>query len=120
MQRGYRSAGTDEERTGTLYRYTITGCLTAYRYDLAGNMTEEIRYLNFQKAEGVGGAVHILIMRECSYDSDHDLTGLKIPCGVSLLADNRYTYDGDGNRLEKRQLSGTTRYVYDALIQMVK
>ena len=49
-----------------------------------------------------------------------NLTGLSIRCGDSLLADNHYTYDGNGNRLEKQQLSGTTRYVYDALNQLVK
>ena len=48
------------------------------------------------------------------------LPDLRFRAATALLADNRYTYDGDGNRLEKRQLSGTTRYVYDALIQMVK
>ena len=49
-----------------------------------------------------------------------NLTGLSIRCGDSLLADNHYTYDGNGNRLEKQQLSGTTRYAYDALNQLVK
>ena len=49
-----------------------------------------------------------------------NLTGLSIRCGDSLLADNRYTYDGNGNRLEKGQLFGTTRYAYDALNQLVK
>ena len=86
---GYRSAETDEERTGTLYRYTATGWLTekrepvmeqdgevryrltAYRYDPAGNMTQELRYLGFQKAEGAGGEVHIL-----TFAYDRDRTGL--------------------------------------------
>ena len=71
---GYLSAET-MERTGTLYRYTATGWLTekrepvmeedgevcyrltAYRYDPAGNIAE-IRYLDFQKAEGASGHQH--------------------------------------------------------------
>ena len=60
------------------------------------------------------------LTKEYAYDADRNLTGLKIQCGGSLLADNRYTYDGNGNRLEKQQLSGTTRYAYDALNQLVK
>ena len=64
--------------------------------------------------------IHGPLMKEYAYDADRNLTGLKIQCGGSLLADNRYTYDGNGNRLEKQQLSGTTRYAYDALNQLVK
>ena len=60
------------------------------------------------------------LTKEYTYDADRNLTGLNIQCGDSLLADNRYTYDGNGNRLEKQQLSGTTRYAYDTLNQLVK
>ena len=42
--------------------------LTAYRYDPAGNMTQELRYLDFQKEEGASGAVHILTF---AYDRDN-------------------------------------------------
>ena len=64
--------------------------------------------------------IHGPLTKKYAYDADRNLTGLSIRCSNNLLADNRYTYDGNGNRLEKRKLSGTTRYAYDALNQLVK
>ncbi|MCM1184845.1 MAG: SMI1/KNR4 family protein [Roseburia sp.] len=52
---------------------------------------------------------------EYAYDADKNLSRLKTMLGTETLADNRYAYDGNGNRTEKRQPGGVTRYVYDAL-----
>ena len=127
---GYLSAETDGERTGTLYRYTATGWLTekrepvmeedgevryrltAYRYDPAGNMTQEIRYLDFQKEEGASGAVHILTF---AYDRDNR----RILVSDNTGAEAAYAYNCRNQCIsEKRKLgedrTQTIRYAYDA------
>lgn len=50
---------------------------------------------------------------EYAYDGDEILTSLKTILGQEVLADNRYSYDYNGNRAEKWQLGGTIRYTYD-------
>ena len=133
---GYLSAETDGERTGTLYRYTSTGWLTekrepvmeedgevryrltAYRYDPAGNMTQEIRYLNFQKEEGASGAVHILTF---AYDRDNR----RIRVSDNTGAEAAYAYNCRNQCIsEKRKLgedrTQTIRYAYDAAGRLVR
>ena len=133
---GYLSAETDGERTGTLYRYTATGWLTekrepvmeedgevryrltAYRYDLAGNMTQEIRYLDFQKEEGASGAVHILTF---AYDRDNR----RIRVSDNTGAEAAYAYNCRNQCIsEKRKLgedwTQTIRYAYDAAGRLVR
>ena len=76
--KGYLSADTDEERTGTLYRYDLTGNVTeirkplqvtdagaayrlvSYRYDLCGNCIEEKRYLDYQTTDSAKGRVNVI------------------------------------------------------------
>ena len=133
---GYLSAETDGERTGTLYRYTATGWLTekrepvmeedgeiryrltAYRYDPAGNMTQEIRYLDFQKEEGAEGAVHILTF---AYDRDNR----RIRVSDNTGAEAAYAYNCRNQCIsEKRKLGEdrvqTIRYAYDAAGRLVR
>ena len=43
--------------------------------------------------------IHGSLMKEYTYEADRNLTGLNIQCGDILLADNHYTYDGNGNYL---------------------
>ena len=115
----------DGNGTGT--RQTdVTGKITEYRFDLLDRLTEvwddgdKLAEYGYYPDGTIQREIHGPLMKEYAYDADRNLTGLKIQCGGSLLADNRYTYDGNGNRLEKQQLSGTTRYAYDALNQLVK
>ena len=104
----------------------VTGKITEYHFDLLDRLTEvwddgdKLAEYVYHSDGTIQREIHGPLTKEYAYDADRNLTGLKIPCGDSLLADNRYTYDGDGNRLEKQQLSGTTRYAYDALNQLVK
>ena len=58
--------------------------------------------------------------RSYSYDADRNLTGLKPLLGADTIVDNRYTYDGNGDRLEKYQKHGTTRYGYDSMRRLVR
>ena len=57
---------------------------------------------------------------EYAYDADRNLTGLKTLLGAETIVDNRYTYDGNGDRLEKYQKHGTTRYGYDSMRRLAK
>ena len=57
---------------------------------------------------------------EYDYDIDRNLTGLRTMLGNEVIADNHYRYDGNGNRLEKQQKYGTTRYTYDSMNRLAK
>ncbi len=37
-----------------------------------------------------------------------------------MLADNRYSYDCNGNRTEGQQPGGVTRYTYDSVNQLIR
>jgi YD repeat-containing protein len=56
---------------------------------------------------------------EYAYDKDKNLTFLKTVLGTEVLAENRYLYDGNGNRTQKEQMQGAVRgltaYHYDSL-----
>ena len=128
---GYLLGETDEERPGELYRYNRMGWLTEvrkpvnrgedgtvyyqltrYRYDLAGNMTQEIRYRDAQTLEGEGGAIHTI---RYAYDRDNRRVRVSDSTGACL----EYGYDGNNRRTsEKVRLNDATEqtraYAYDA------
>ena len=55
--------------------------------------------------------------------SQRNLTGIRTTLGTgagSIVCDNRYTYDGNGNRLSKADRQGLTKYAYDANNQLVQ
>ena len=100
--------------------------MTEYCFDLLDRMTEvwddedKLAECSYYPDGTIRKEIHGPLMKEYTYDADRNLTGLNIQCRDRLLADNHYTYDGNGNRLEKQQLSGTTRYAYDTLNRLVK
>ena len=61
---------------------------------------------------------HGPIRQEYAYDLDKNLTGLTVRSGEALLSHASYAYDGNGNRIRKQALDGTTLYQYDALNQL--
>ena len=61
---------------------------------------------------------HNPIRQEYAYDLDKNLTGLTVRSGDTLLSQTSYAYDGNGNRIRKQALDGTTLYQYDALGQL--
>ena len=61
---------------------------------------------------------HGPIRQEYAYDLDKNLTGLTVRSGEALLSHASYAYDGNGNRIRKQALDGTTLYQYDALGQL--
>ena len=81
-------------------------------------MTQEIRYLNFQKAEGASGAVHILTF---AYDRDNR----RIRVSDNTGAEAAYAYNCRNQCIsEKRKLGEdrvqTIRYAYDAAGRLVR
>ncbi len=134
---GYLLGETDEERPGELYRYNRMGWLTEvrkpvnrgedgtvyyqltrYRYDLAGNMTQEIRYRDAQTLEGESGAIHTI---RYAYDRDNRRVRVSDSTGACL----EYGYDGNNRRTsEKVRLNDATEqtraYAYDAAGRLIQ
>ena len=80
-------------------------CITAFKYNDDGTIKEAV------SANGVKNLY--------GYDTDKNLTSLSINFNGEVLAQNRYAYDRNGNRIEKQQLRGTTYYTYDSINQLI-
>lgn len=57
---------------------------------------------------------------EYDYNTDRNLTRLKALLGVETIVENRCTYDGNSDRLEKYQKHGTAKYGYDSMRRLTK
>ena len=79
-------------------------CITAFKYNDDGTIKEAV------SANGMKNLY--------SYDTNKNLISLNINFNGKILAQNRYTYDYNGNRTEKQQLQGTTYYTYDSISQL--
>ena len=102
----------------------VTGKVTEYVYDVCDRLTEvweEGRRLA-SYTYGADGRIreesHGPMRKEYAYDGEKNLTGLTLWSGDRLLTDNQYRYDGNGNCIVKKQLSGETRYSFDRLNQL--
>ena len=104
----------------------VTGKVTEYRYDLTDNIREvwdNGKKIAEYEYNADGTKKHVKngsLYTEYAYDADRNLTGLKTLLGAETIVDNRYTYDGNGDRLEKYQKHGTTRYGYDSMRRLAK
>jgi len=133
---------------GRLTKKSASGrTLLSFSYDLNGNLTRqedvtgkvtEYSYNELDILESVNdngnilakytyypdGAIRSLqsgsLYTEYAYDADKNLASLKTLLGDEVLADNHYTYDHNGNRTEKQQSGGNTRYTYDSLNQLTR
>ena len=79
-------------------------CITAFKYNDDGTIKEAVSANGMKNLYG--------------YDTDKNLISLNINFNGKILAQNRYTYDYNGNRTEKQQLQGTTYYTYDSISQL--
>ena len=79
-------------------------CITAFKYNDDGTIKEAVNANGMKNLYG--------------YDTDKNLISLNINFNGEILAQNRYTYDHNGNRTEKQQLQGTTYYTYDSISQL--
>ncbi|MDE7431315.1 MAG: hypothetical protein K2N34_05300 [Lachnospiraceae bacterium] len=103
---------------------------TEYHYDLADNIREVTTYVGdnskkiaeyeYNADDTIKRLKNGSLYTEYAYDADRNLTGLKTMLGADTIVDNRYTYDGNGDRLEKFQKHGTTRYSYDNMRRLAK
>ena len=104
----------------------MTGKTTEYRYDLNDNIREvwdngtKIAEYEYNADGTIKHLKNGGLYTEYAYDADRNLTGLKTLLGAETIVDNRYTYDGNGDRLEKYQIHGTTRYGCDSMRRLAK
>lgn len=106
----------------------LTGKCTEYRYDQNG-MVEEIWENDHALAcysyypDGTLRSLNIgqSLSTEYTYDREKNTTGMKTMLdGKTLLVDNLYEYDRNGNCTLKQELEGSTRYSYDANNRLIE
>jgi len=104
----------------------VTGKITEYHYDLADNIHEvwdnskKIAEYEYNADNTIKCLKNGNLYTEYTYDADRNLTGLKTLLGTDTIVDNQYTYNGNGDRLEKYQKYGTTKYSYDKMRRLAK
>ena len=60
------------------------------------------------------------IITSYAYDADKNITAQKTVMGSDVIVDNRYGYDGNGNRMFRHTMSGHTTYRYDERNRLVE
>ena len=113
------------DRNGNKVRQVdVTGKLTGFDYDPMGQLLrltddgQELAAYTYNPDGTPRAVAHGPIRQEYAYDLDKNLTGLTVRSGDALLSQTSYAYDGNGNRIWKQALDGTTLYQYDALNQL--
>ena len=113
------------DKNGNKVRQTdVTGKLTGFDYDRMGQVLrltdggQELAAYTYNPDGTPRAVTHGPIRQEYTYDLDKNLTGLTVRSGDGLLSQDSYAYDGNGNRIRKQALEGTTLYQYDALNQL--
>ena len=124
---GRRLLSFQYDLNGNLTHQTdVTGKRTEYRYDLADNIREvwdngkKIAEYEYNADNTIKYLKNGSLYTEYAYDADRNLIGLKTLLGTDTIVDNRYTYNGNGDRLEKYQKCGTTKYSYDKMRRLAK
>jgi len=109
-----------------IHQTDVTGKMTEYHYDLADNIREvwdngkKIAEYEYNADNTIKYLKNGSLYTEYAYDADRNLIGLKTLLGTDTLVDNRYSYNGNGDRLEKYQKYGTTKYSYDKMRRLAK
>ena len=105
---------------GTIKELSVGGILTtSYEYDLDKNVIAQ-KTVMAQNAM-TGGMSDAISGGMGSLSTNGILpTGTLEPQAGQLLVDNRYGYDGNGNRIFKHTLSGHTSYTYNSVNQLVE
>jgi len=91
------------DQNGNLIHQTdVTGKVTEYRYDLADNISEvwdsgnKIASYEYNADNTIKNLQCGSLYTEYAYDAR-----LRTTFGTDVIVDNKYTYDGNGNHLEK-------------------
>ena len=104
----------------------MTGKVTAYEFDDLDRTVKvwddgrEIAAYAYRADGTVKRESHGPLEKAYFYDADQNVTGIRIQSGASLLVDNHYQYDGNGNRTLKRQIGGEIRYHFNPCNQLKK
>lgn len=104
----------------------VTGKVTEYQYnvvDLLEKVTDNgsvVAEYGYNPDSTIRSLKNGSLYSEYAYDADRNLTGLRTTMGEQVLVDNRYRYDHNGNRTQKQQPGGITRYTYDALNRLAR
>ena len=124
---GRRLLSFQYDLNGNLTHQTdVTGKRTEYHYDLADNIREvwdngkKIAEYEYNADNTIKYLKNGSLYTEYAYDADRNLIGLKTLLGTDTIVDNRYIYNGNGDRLEKYQKCGTTKYSYDKMRRLAK
>ena len=106
----------------------LTGKITQYQYTPGGQLSQVME--NGRPLAGYryneDGTVRSLTLgsslyTEYTYDMDKNLSRMWTRLGENtLLVDNSYQYDGNGNRTQKQTQDGLIRYAYDANNRLVE
>ena len=108
------------------HQMDVTGKVTEYRYDLTDSIREvwdndkKIAEYTYNSDNTINSISCGSLYTEYTYDADRNLTGLKTKFGTEVIVENKYTYDGNGNQLEKLQKHGTIKYSYDRMNRLQK
>ncbi len=108
------------------HQMDVTGKVTEYRYDLTDSIREvwdndkKIAEYTYNPDNTINSLSCGSLYTEYTYDADRNLTGLKTKFGTEVIVENKYTYDGNGNQLEKLQKHGTIKYSYDRMNRLEK
>jgi RHS repeat-associated protein len=125
---GRRLLAYEYDLNGNKIRQTdVTGKTTEYRFNSLDLLTD--LYENGSRIAGYDynpdGTIQALqngaaLRTSYAYDGDKNILGLEVTLNGEALVQNRYDYDGNGNRTQKATLGGDTRFTYDTLNQLVK
>ena len=104
----------------------VTGKTTQFSYSPLDFLTKvwddgtELASYEYGPDGAMRALTHGPIRQEITYDLDKNITALTVQSAGTLLTDNLYQYDGNGNRILKRQIGGDTLYHYGPLNQLKK
>ncbi|WP_256211280.1 RHS repeat domain-containing protein [Selenomonas ruminantium] len=101
----------------------ITGRQVNYRFDKSNQLVDicnEFDQSIVSFARDADGAIQKIthangMWQDIAYDADKNIVSLTVATPDKILAQNTYRYDGNGQRIEKNELTGQTLYTYDKL-----
>ena len=114
-------AYTYDEYDRLIGQTDFTGKHTEYQYDdmdrLEAVLDQGIQQISYEyTAQGqLKNARSGLLESSYEYDGEGNTKAIRTLLDQELLVDNHYSYDANGNCVQKETLSGITRYAYDCM-----
>ena len=121
-------AYTYDELGRKISHIDITGRQVRYRFDKSNHLVDicnEVDQSIVQFTRDADGAIQKIthangMWQDIAYDADKNITSLTVATPDKLLAQNTCRYDGNGQRIEKNELTGKTLYTYDSLNRLAQ